>query len=130
MLPSLFRQVKTSLNTESDLQEIGRSAVWKASWILLPTVLVTGMIAYIDRTNLAYAATSVKKTLHINNSQYGLASGILYLSYCFFQVGHLTKELNRPVSSPALGRKQPRNIALSPETVATDSRRCRCHRNW
>lgn len=71
------------------LQAIGQSAVRKAGLILLPTMLATGMVAYIDRTNLAYAAASVKKAVHINNSQYGLASGILYLSYCFFQVRFL-----------------------------------------
>lgn len=76
----------STVTTISSLQAIGKSAVRKAGLIVLPTVLVTGLFAYIDRTNLAYAAVSVKKAININNSQYGLASGILYLSYCFFQV--------------------------------------------
>lgn len=89
-------------------QEIARSAVRKASWILLPTLIFTGMLSYIDRSNLAYAATTVKKAVKINNSQYGLASGILYISYCFFQVIPLTlsahssrcRQQNIPPCSP------------------------------
>lgn len=68
------------------MQEVGKSAVRRSYLILLPTIVVTAALAYIDRSNVAYAATSIKKTLNISNSQYGLGSGLLYVSYCFFQV--------------------------------------------
>lgn len=58
----------------------------KSFLILMPTILVTASLAYIDRSNVAYAATTIKKQLNITNSQYGLGSGLLYVSYCFFQV--------------------------------------------
>ena len=58
----------------------------KSFLILMPTILLTAALAYIDRSNVAYAATTIKKQLGISNSQYGLGSGLLYVSYCFFQV--------------------------------------------
>lgn len=67
-------------------EEVGKAAVRKSFLILMPTILVTASLAYIDRSNVAYAATTIKKQLNITNSQYGLGSGLLYVSYCFFQV--------------------------------------------
>ena len=33
----------------ADTQEIGRSAVRKSYWLLMPTIFLTGMLSYIDR---------------------------------------------------------------------------------
>ena len=87
------------------LQEaIGRSAVRKAQFALIPVCFLIAIVTYLDRSNLAFAASQVKvpvsflqhgpahrmhtwgqhfaeepcfvqKDIGLSNSQYGLASG-------------------------------------------------------
>lgn len=42
----------------------------KAHWFLLPVILLTTSLGYIGRSNVAYAAVTLKKVLNMTNSQY------------------------------------------------------------
>jgi sugar phosphate permease len=44
------------------------------------------ILCYIDRTNLAYAALQLNKSLGFTEKVYGLGSGVFFLGYALFQV--------------------------------------------
>lgn len=53
---------------------------------LLPLFFLTTMLCYIDRTNLAFAALQLNKSLGFTEKVYGLGSGIFFIGYSLFQV--------------------------------------------
>jgi ACS family tartrate transporter-like MFS transporter len=66
--------------------EFRRSTILKISWRLLPLVVVTYLVAYIDRTNVAFAALTMNKDLGISAYLYGLGAGIFFFGYALFEV--------------------------------------------
>ena len=56
--------------------EFQRSTIVKISWRLLPLIVVSYLVAYIDRTNVAFAALTMNKDLGINAYMYGWGAGI------------------------------------------------------
>ena len=52
-----------------------KAIVRKLYWGLLPWLFVSGLVVYIDRSNLAYAAPAFKRDLHLSNFEYGVGSG-------------------------------------------------------
>ncbi len=69
--------------TEADVE---RSAMWKASWRLLPLIALAYAIAYIDRVNISFAAQSMNAQLGFDAAVYGLGAGLFFVSYAFFEV--------------------------------------------
>eukprot|EP00884_Botryococcus_braunii_P015965 jgi/Botrbrau1/3051/Bobra.0070s0046.1 len=55
---------------------INRVYLHTLSWLFFVSIFT-----YLDRANLAFAAPSFKKDLHLDNTQYGLGSGLLFLGY-------------------------------------------------
>ena len=66
--------------------EFRRRTIVKVSWRLLPLVVVAYLVAYIDRTNVAFAALTMNKDLGITAYMYGLGAGIFFLGYALFEV--------------------------------------------
>jgi ACS family tartrate transporter-like MFS transporter len=66
--------------------EFRRRTILKVSWRLLPLVVVAYLVAYIDRTNVAFAALTMNKDLGISAYMYGLGAGIFFLGYALFEV--------------------------------------------
>ena len=54
---------------------IGRSALKKASWRLIPLIGVAYGVAYTDRVNISFAALQMNRDLHFSASIYGFGSG-------------------------------------------------------
>lgn len=73
--------VSTKLSPESQ-----RRTILKISWRLLPLIVVSYLIAYIDRTNVAFAALTMNKDLGISAYLYGWGAGIFFLGYALFEV--------------------------------------------
>ena len=67
-------------------QELRRRTLVKVSWRLLPLVVVSYLIAYIDRTNVAFAALTMNKDLGLTAYMYGWGAGIFFLGYALFEV--------------------------------------------
>lgn len=65
---------------------IGRSAIAKASWRILPLLGLGYLVAYIDRSNISFAATQMNGDLHFSATVYGLGAGLFFLSYALFEV--------------------------------------------
>jgi ACS family tartrate transporter-like MFS transporter len=66
--------------------EAQRRAILKISWRLLPLIVVSYLMAYIDRTNVAFAALTMNKDLGISAYMYGWGAGIFFLGYALFEV--------------------------------------------
>ncbi len=58
----------------------------RISWRLLPLIIVSYLVAYIDRTNVAFAALTMNKDLAISSYVYGLGAGIFFVGYALFEV--------------------------------------------
>lgn len=63
-----------------------RRTILKVSWRLLPLIVVSYLVAYIDRTNVAFAALTMNKDLGISAYMYGWGAGIFFLGYALFEV--------------------------------------------
>ena len=58
----------------------------KVAWRLVPFLMLLYMVAYLDRVNISFAALTMNRDLGISESEYGLAAGVFFLSYCLFEV--------------------------------------------
>src|SRR5436190_22375024 len=58
----------------------------KVSWRLLPLSVVIYFVAYIDRTNVGFAALGMNKELGFTAYIYGWGAGIFFLGYFIFEV--------------------------------------------
>src|SRR5277367_317490 len=65
---------------------IGKSAVRKASWRLIPLIGLGYGIAYIDRVNISFASLQMNRDLHFSATVYGLGAGLFFLSYSACEV--------------------------------------------
>jgi MFS transporter, ACS family, tartrate transporter len=55
---------------------IERRTVAKVSWRLLPLIVIIYFVAYMDRTNVGFAAISMNKDLGFSAYVYGWGAGI------------------------------------------------------
>ncbi len=65
---------------------IGREALRKASWRLLPLLGLGYGIAYMDRVNISFASLQMNEDLHFSAAVYGLGGGLFFLSYALLEV--------------------------------------------
>jgi len=66
--------------------EFQRKTILQISWRLLPLIVVSYLVAYIDRTNVSFAALTMNKDLGISAYMYGWGAGIFFLGYALFEV--------------------------------------------
>ena len=58
----------------------------KVSRRLIPFLILCYFVAYLDRTNVGFAALTMRQDLNISATAYGLGAGIFFLSYFIFEV--------------------------------------------
>jgi len=58
----------------------------KISLRLLPLLILSFVISYIDRTNVGFAALTMNRDLGLTATEFGWGAGILFFGYCFFEV--------------------------------------------
>ncbi|HEY0525852.1 MAG TPA: MFS transporter [Stellaceae bacterium] len=58
----------------------------KVSWRLLPLIVIIYFVAYIDRTNVSFAALTMNKDLGLSAYIFGWGAGIFFLGYFLFEV--------------------------------------------
>src|ERR1700681_759370 len=63
-----------------------KQTIAKVSWRLLPLIVVIYFVAYIDRTNVGFAAFGMNKDLGFTAYIYGWGAGIFFLGYFLFEV--------------------------------------------
>ncbi len=69
-----------------DTSAIERRTISKVSWRLLPLIVVAYCVAYIDRSNVAFAALTMNKDLGLSSYIYGLGAGIFFIGYFVFEI--------------------------------------------
>jgi len=67
-------------------ESVGRSAVRKASWRLLPLIALGYGMAYMDRVNISFASLHMNRDLHFSATVYGLGAGFFFLSYAVCEI--------------------------------------------
>src|SRR5271170_3189593 len=70
----------------SHTQTIGRAAMRKATWRLIPLIALGYGTAYMDRVNISFASLEMNRDLHFTASIYGLGAGLFFLSYAACEV--------------------------------------------
>ena len=65
---------------------VGRSALRKAAWRLLPLLGLGYCVAYMDRANISFAALQMNVDLHFSAAVYGLGAGLFFVSYAALEV--------------------------------------------
>jgi MFS transporter, ACS family, tartrate transporter len=68
------------------LQTVERRTIRKVSWRLLPLIVTIYFVAYIDRTNVSFAALTMNKDLGLSPYLFGWGAGIFFLGYFLFEV--------------------------------------------
>ena len=68
------------------ISEIERRTVKKVAWRLLPLIVVIYFVAYIDRTNVGFAAFGMTRDLGLTAYVYGWGAGIFFLGYFLSEV--------------------------------------------
>jgi ACS family tartrate transporter-like MFS transporter len=70
--------------TEEDA--VARTAIGKISWRLLPLILLSYLISYMDRSNISFASVQMNADLRFSAAVYGLGAGLFYVGYAIFEV--------------------------------------------
>jgi MFS family permease len=55
-------------------------------WRILPLFLLLYLIAYLDRINISFAATSMQRDLHFSDTLYGTGAGLFFLGALLAQL--------------------------------------------
>jgi MFS transporter, ACS family, tartrate transporter len=75
-----------SVPATPDAAGIGRAAMRKATWRLIPLIALGYGTAYMDRVNISFASVQMNRDLHFSASIYGLGAGLFFLSYAACEV--------------------------------------------
>jgi len=68
------------------MTSLEQTTISKISWRLLPLLMISYFIAYLDRVNLGFAGASMSKDLGFTSTVFGSAAGIFFLAYFLFEV--------------------------------------------
>lgn len=68
------------------MESIEQRTISKVSWRLLPLLMVSYFVAYLDRVNLGFAGASMSKDLGFTSTVFGNAAGIFFIAYFLFEV--------------------------------------------
>jgi len=58
----------------------------KATWRLVPFMVVLYVVAYLDRVNVGFAKLTMDADLGLSDAAYGLGAGIFFFGYFLFEV--------------------------------------------
>ncbi len=70
----------------SENDRIGKSAVRKASWRLIPLIALGYGTAFMDRINISFASLQMNRDLHFSATVYGFGAGLFFVSYAACEV--------------------------------------------
>lgn len=68
------------------MESLEQRTISKISWRLLPLLMVSYFVAYLDRVNLGFAGASMSKDLGFTSTVFGNAAGIFFIAYFLFEV--------------------------------------------
>jgi len=83
---SIIEPTIPDTSSPSGDERVGRSAVRKASWRLIPMIGLGYGIAYMDRVNISFASLQMNHDLHFSATVYGFGAGLFFVSYSACEV--------------------------------------------
>ncbi len=69
-----------------NLEYVGRSAMYKVTWRLIPLIALGYGIAYMDRLNIGFAKLQMNSDLHFSETIFGIGAGIFFVSYAVCEI--------------------------------------------
>lgn len=66
-------------------RDVGRAALAKTSWRLLPLIGLGYGVAYMDRANISFASLQMNLDLGVSATVYGLGAGLFFVSYAILE---------------------------------------------
>src|SRR5213595_600971 len=63
-----------------------KSAISKASFRLMPMLVILYVVAFLDRTNLGFAEAALGVDKGITAGAYALGAGIFFIGYALFEI--------------------------------------------
>jgi ACS family tartrate transporter-like MFS transporter len=77
---------QTGTTTTTALNDVERRVFAKIGWRLMPILILSYILNYLDRTNVSFAALTMNEAIGLTAAQFGLGSGIFFLGYCLLEV--------------------------------------------
>jgi ACS family tartrate transporter-like MFS transporter len=68
------------------LDETSRRVFTKIAWRLMPILTTAYILNYLDRTNIAFAALTMRQAIGLSQTQLGIGAGIFFLGYCLLEI--------------------------------------------
>ncbi|HET6605937.1 MAG TPA: MFS transporter [Rhodopila sp.] len=65
--------------------EFARALLWRVGLRCVPVLVISYIIAYIDRVNVGFAAITATKDLGMSPSVFGFGAGLFFLAYLIFE---------------------------------------------
>ena len=78
--------VAVAPKNDEDQQALQARTVRKVALRLIPFLGVLYFINYLDRTNIGFAKLTMSDDLQLTETMFGLASGLFFIGYLFFEV--------------------------------------------
>ena len=63
-----------------------RRAIRKATWRLIPFLILLYFVAFLDRINVGFAALTMNRDVGLTSQMFGLGAGVFFLGYFVFEV--------------------------------------------
>jgi ACS family tartrate transporter-like MFS transporter len=70
----------------SGIEPIERQTMRKVSWRLMPLLMLGYFCAYLDRSNVGMAATTMIGDLHFSNAVFGFGAGLFFFGYFLAEI--------------------------------------------
>jgi MFS family permease len=68
------------------IDPIERETIKRVTWRLMPLLMLGYFCAYLDRSNVGMAATTMLKDLNFTNAVFGFGAGLFFLGYFAFEI--------------------------------------------
>jgi ACS family tartrate transporter-like MFS transporter len=68
------------------IRTLEQTTMRKIYWRLLPLVLLSYFLCYLDRINVGFAALTMNKDIGLDAATYGMAAGMFFWGYFLFEV--------------------------------------------
>jgi MFS transporter, ACS family, tartrate transporter len=66
--------------------EAERRVFTKILWRLMPLLIASYVLNYLDRNNIAFAALTMNSELGLTATEFGIGAGMFFVGYCFFEI--------------------------------------------
>jgi D-galactonate transporter len=66
--------------------EAERRVFAKIGWRLMPVLILSYILNYLDRTNISFAALTMNEALGLTAEQFGFGAGVFFAGYCFLEL--------------------------------------------